>query len=307
VAFKLIRDHNGVCWDGIGVPPDLRIKNTKADMDAEKDRVLEFAIRLLENGNLKPQDEASSLQNIKTSLVHEFAKGVDEVGLEKALARLNKALCDQDEKYFFAPDDIMVLVQEYMRDDKFEEAIAILKVCREKFPHMTSAYSLLAHMYMKVGDNDAAGSVLKAGESVEAMFPWEGAQFERVKKYHRIAVRGSAASMVKEVLIEKGEKAAEEKFNELLSKGEDGPVFDENDFNYFGYKLMQSGNVEAALFIFKKNVRLFPDSANVYDSLAEAYMKAGKNELAVKNYRKSIELNPDNPNARSMIKKLEKE
>lgn len=130
VAFMVIRDHNGVCWDGIGGPPDLRIKNTKADIDAEKDRVLEFAVQLLEKGDLKPQDEASSLKNLKTSLVDEFAKGVEEEGLETALARLNKARVARDEKYLLALDEIMVLVQEYMRDDKFQEAIAILKVCR---------------------------------------------------------------------------------------------------------------------------------------------------------------------------------
>ena len=42
VAFKVIRDQDGVCWDGVGVPPDLRICNTAADIAAGRDRVLEF-------------------------------------------------------------------------------------------------------------------------------------------------------------------------------------------------------------------------------------------------------------------------
>jgi C-terminal processing protease CtpA/Prc len=50
VAFKVVKDHNGVCWDGIGVPPDLRIRNTPADIAAGKDRVLEFAQQLLKDG-----------------------------------------------------------------------------------------------------------------------------------------------------------------------------------------------------------------------------------------------------------------
>ena len=40
--------------------------------------------------------------------------------------------------------------------------------------------------------------------------------------------------------------------------------------------------------IFKLNIKRFPDSWNVYDSLAEAYMKNDKEELAIKYYEKSF-------------------
>ena len=52
-----------------------------------------------------------------------------------------------------------------------------------------------------------------------------------------------------------------------------------------------------AIEILKLNVDAYPASANVYDSLAEAYMEAGEKVLAVKNYARSVELNPDNRNA----------
>jgi tetratricopeptide (TPR) repeat protein len=48
---------------------------------------------------------------------------------------------------------------------------------------------------------------------------------------------------------------------------------------------------------FELNVESFPDSSNVYDSLAEAYMTAGKDELAIENYQRSFELDPENENA----------
>ena len=38
VAFKECRDHEGVCWDGVGIPPDLRVNNTAADIAAGRDR-----------------------------------------------------------------------------------------------------------------------------------------------------------------------------------------------------------------------------------------------------------------------------
>ena len=48
--FNLFRDRDGFCWEGIGIPPDYRQLNTKADIDAKRDRVLELAIALIESG-----------------------------------------------------------------------------------------------------------------------------------------------------------------------------------------------------------------------------------------------------------------
>jgi hypothetical protein len=79
----------------------------------------------------------------------------------------------------------------------------------------------------------------------------------------------------------------------------------EGEFNVKGYRLMNAGKIKEAVKVFKKNVELFPQSANVYDSLGEACMKNDEKELAVKNYKKSLELDPKNKNALKMLKKLE--
>jgi CubicO group peptidase (beta-lactamase class C family) len=71
----------------------------------------------------------------------------------------------------------------------------------------------------------------------------------------------------------------------------------EADINSLGYRLMGRGQQKQALEIFKLNVHLFPDSANTYDSLADAYDGLGDRELAIQNYRQSLKLNPQNRNA----------
>lgn len=68
---------------------------------------------------------------------------------------------------------------------------------------------------------------------------------------------------------------------------------------------MNENKIQYAIEIFKLNVKMYPQSANVYDSLGEAYMNDGQKELAIQNYKKSLELNPDNTNAKEMLKKLE--
>jgi tetratricopeptide (TPR) repeat protein len=62
--------------------------------------------------------------------------------------------------------------------------------------------------------------------------------------------------------------------------------------------------VKEAIEIFKLNVEAYPESGNVYDSLAEAYMNDGNEELAIKFYLESLEKDPSNDNARGMLKRL---
>lgn len=57
--------------------------------------------------------------------------------------------------------------------------------------------------------------------------------------------------------------------------------------NLIGYRLLQSGDVTGAIDIFRRNVEAYPASANVYDSLAEAYERAGKLEEAKSNYQRA--------------------
>ncbi|GAB2518669.1 serine hydrolase [Spirosoma aerophilum] len=78
----------------------------------------------------------------------------------------------------------------------------------------------------------------------------------------------------------------------------------EDELNDWAYRLMSSGQTKEALELFKLNVDLYPESWNVYDSLAEGYERLGNSALAVKNYTRSLALNPDNKNAAGHLKRL---
>lgn len=82
----------------------------------------------------------------------------------------------------------------------------------------------------------------------------------------------------------------------------------ENTINNLGYRLIAAGDAEKAIRIFKYNVELYPDSANVYDSLGEALEAAGKLISAQANYRKAIERGRKirDPNLRVYQQHLEK-
>lgn len=96
--------------------------------------------------------------------------------------------------------------------------------------------------------------------------------------------------------------------HEELKRRDAGFRPSETDLNDWAYRMLNGGGKpREALEIFKLNVLLYPDSANVYDSLAEAFEVNGQREQAVKNYRRSLELDPNNQNAARHLKQLDPE
>jgi tetratricopeptide (TPR) repeat protein len=73
--------------------------------------------------------------------------------------------------------------------------------------------------------------------------------------------------------------------------------FDEGTINRLGYTLLNGNKIKEAIEVFKLNVEAYPGSANVYDSLAEAYMNDGNIDMAIKLYQKTLEMIPKDVNA----------
>lgn len=71
-----------------------------------------------------------------------------------------------------------------------------------------------------------------------------------------------------------------------------------------GYQLVHANKFKEAIRIFRLNVEAYPQSSNVYDSLAEAYMDDGDKSQAIANYQESLQRNPKNRNAVQILHKL---
>jgi tetratricopeptide (TPR) repeat protein len=96
-----------------------------------------------------------------------------------------------------------------------------------------------------------------------------------------------------------GLKGADAHYKKLSEKfGYTIPV-PENLINQIGYQFLFDGKPEEAIEAFKANVERYPDSANVYDSLAEAYERGNRIDLAEPLYEKAQTLGQQNndPNA----------
>jgi dienelactone hydrolase len=82
---------------------------------------------------------------------------------------------------------------------------------------------------------------------------------------------------------------------------------EEGMLNNLGLRLsFNAGKMEQGINVFLLAVHIYPKSANLYDSLALAYLYNKDNENAISNYKKSLQLNPENQNAIDKLKQLEK-
>lgn len=81
----------------------------------------------------------------------------------------------------------------------------------------------------------------------------------------------------------------------------------EGNLNNLGLQLVfnpQTATRGINVFLFATT--LYPQSSNLFDSLAEAYLHTGDKKSAVENFKKSLALNTQNQNAINRLKELEK-
>jgi hypothetical protein len=187
LPFTANLDHRGTCWNGIGLEPDVYAVNSKEDIEAGNDRVLEFAIQLLEKGQLRLQDEASSLENMKMSIVETYDRILNEKGLEAAVSEVNRLRASDRTAYFLGGDEVMVQSQRYIASGRFAEAAALLKVCVDEFPQFAGGHSMLAYCLAKDGEIEEAKAILAKAESMEIMYSFESAQLRQARR----ALQGS--------------------------------------------------------------------------------------------------------------------
>ncbi|OFX20335.1 MAG: hypothetical protein A2041_00100 [Bacteroidetes bacterium GWA2_31_9b] len=79
-----------------------------------------------------------------------------------------------------------------------------------------------------------------------------------------------------------------------------------NKINEIGNSWIEKDNYDAAIKVFKINVKLSPYYWDTYKTLADAYLKNKQNDLALINYEKAVELNPDYKEGINHIEKLMK-
>ncbi len=89
------------------------------------------------------------------------------------------------------------------------------------------------------------------------------------------------------LIAKKGDQAEADKIME-----EAMGLATENELNNYGYQLVGQKRLDKAIEIFTLNTKNHPESANVWDSLGEAYAMKGDKKNAVKNFKKCLSMDP---------------
>ena len=101
-----------------------------------------------------------------------------------------------------------------------------------------------------------------------------------------------------------GVAAATAEFEAQRRRNANAVLFEERTLNAAGYALLGEGRKADAIEVFKLNVRAYPQSANVYDSLAEAYLESGDKASAAQWYREALRRSPADDRIRATLQKL---
>lgn len=94
-------------------------------------------------------------------------------------------------------------------------------------------------------------------------------------------------------------------FRAAPTTGDEAYDVSEGALNSLGYSLFRKGLKESAVRVFEWNVAAHPESANVHDSLGEAYLGVGRSEDARQSYEKALSLDPTSASARTALAALQ--
>ncbi|MEM1051543.1 MAG: serine hydrolase [Pseudomonadota bacterium] len=78
----------------------------------------------------------------------------------------------------------------------------------------------------------------------------------------------------------------------------------ERTLNRLGYSYLGQERPEIAVVLFKWATQLFPNSANLYDSLGEGHRAAGDTQAAIESYERALGLDPDLQSAKNALTEL---
>lgn len=114
------------------------------------------------------------------------------------------------------------------------------------------------------------------------------------------------SSVLTETIKSGGIDAAVEQYRTLQQQDFPDVYVNEAQINGLGYNLLnEKKDSRAAIQIFQLNAQTFPNSANVYDSLGEAYAVSGQKSFAIESYKKALAIDPKKESSIQALKNLQ--
>jgi hypothetical protein len=176
-------DQNDHCWVGTGIPPDLRLINSKEDIASGRDRVIEFAIELISRGGHFGSKGESSLKDIRISLYKRFRDTAEKDGIEIAVAEFRRLQTEEPNKVYFSAQECMLEVNMLLETGKLDELAAIMELAHEAWPDAIAFPFILGIVYEEQGLSEKAVAAYRKVAGREAFFPWDKGQVMQAEEH----------------------------------------------------------------------------------------------------------------------------
>jgi hypothetical protein len=183
MAWSYEVDQDETCWVGIGIPPNLRVVNTADDITAGIDRVLEFAVELVERGGHYGRETQGIFLDMPRSLYERFVETATAKSISDAVAEFHRIQLEEPHRYYFSAQECMNGIRELMAADRMDILTAILSLAHETWPDAISFTYMLGSTYMRRGMEDQAETAYRLIADKTAYFPWEKAFVEEARQF----------------------------------------------------------------------------------------------------------------------------
>lgn len=186
-SYKLFVDPNDFCWEGIGVPPDLRVTNTDNYIEEGKDRVLDFAMDLINTGIIPNQDERGSLVDVRESLAWSLEKNILSIGIAPALETFHNAKKGNQDNYYIEPEELKIVAGRLSDVGREDDALRVLLLNTEEFPDYWWVHHDLAEAYENREDHEKARENYEKSMNLnQRNYPREREAYNKAVEYLRI-------------------------------------------------------------------------------------------------------------------------
>jgi carboxyl-terminal processing protease len=174
MPFSYVVDQNDFCWEGMGVPPNIRKINTKEDIAAGNDKVLELAMDILKVGGHIRKEASGSLNEIKISVVDQFVATCSAEGVQSAVAQLEKSQKNNPDGVYLSIQEYGLAFKKFNQNEKMDEALALLEFGLTVFPDDINTLYYLARFYETIKNQpEKAKPLYEKLATLKPNFPWE--------------------------------------------------------------------------------------------------------------------------------------
>jgi len=221
-------------------------------------------------------------------------------------------MTNSDAGFRVMPEVLRAIAAEYNWEGFQKEPMALAKLSPEELAHFAGRYKLASDTVLVVTPQASGLEVqeplgetfvllpvskdafVRRDEDVRYTFGRRadgGAELRIDREKSQTAPRVDKSARVPSEDLEAGRvDEAVAAYKKLKAANPSDPAVAEARFNQMGYTFLQKQDVAKAIAVFRLNTELYPESANTYDSLAEATEASGDKTAAVTLYKKALDV-----------------